>query len=650
MCVVCKVVVCVSYVFTLSFIRCSNSEDSYIKYALEEAGVNKNELKYVLDYYETESEKLSAAKFLIANMPGHYSYLGNDINLYYNDALELFRSELTPSEQRDSLLRLAEGKYYGLNKKTVQDIKVVSSAFLISNIDKSFEVWKNGGWSKHLDFKEFCDWILPYKCAELQSLDMWRDSMSVHFSEDLSKILYNDESLTSTFKAVDVVRKEIVRKIKPTGLFNKSGYPMLSAATMSHMTYGRCTDYVNLAVLTYRSLGIPAVIDETPLWGRYRAGHSWYVILNNNGKELPSEWDVSSVPGTVFFPYQRISKVYRNNYSINKERVKYQNRSTYKYPFSLFQEDVTDKYVLTSDIDVDIEDFNCVEQYVYLTSFCGHYSDWAVIDYAETKHGKAHFNKIGRNVLYLVEGYNGKELFPIYGPFVIRENGERELIGEANWKETENIVVRRKYFLSENVAEMKTLVLGGFIEAANTLDFYNATQIYTINTLEYPDKILNTNTKSYQYWRYVAPPGSGGNIAEFALFDRDGMRIDGKVISNNTNVNTTSKAFDDDWLTFYEDDKSDGSWIGLNIGAPKEVGFIRVVPRGDDNDIHPGDEYELRIWDGHLWVTFDTQKATSNKLVFEGVPKGALLWLRDKTRGWDERPFVYRDGQNPEWW
>jgi len=61
--------------------------------------------------------------------------------------------------------------------------------------------------------------------------------------------------------------------------------------TMSRQTFGRCIDYVNLGVATFRSLGLPVIIDETPLWGRYRAGHSWYTMLSDRGEELHSEWD-----------------------------------------------------------------------------------------------------------------------------------------------------------------------------------------------------------------------------------------------------------------------------------------------------------------------------------------------------------------------
>ena len=48
------------------------------------------ELVEVLEHYEDEPEKLEAAKFLISNMHGHYSYQSTEL-----DSLEMFLAQLT---------------------------------------------------------------------------------------------------------------------------------------------------------------------------------------------------------------------------------------------------------------------------------------------------------------------------------------------------------------------------------------------------------------------------------------------------------------------------------------------------------------------------------------------------------------------------
>ena len=54
-----------------------------LEQALELAGSNRCELEKVLEHYADDSLKLEAAKFLIRNMPGHYSYVDTaTINKY----------------------------------------------------------------------------------------------------------------------------------------------------------------------------------------------------------------------------------------------------------------------------------------------------------------------------------------------------------------------------------------------------------------------------------------------------------------------------------------------------------------------------------------------------------------------------------------
>ena len=620
-----------------------------MKYALESAGPNRNELEYVLDYYKDEPEKYKAALFLIENMPGHYSYLGDAIDDYYTDAIDIMRSSLSPVEQRDSLLKLSDAKYLGLDNTIIQDIKIITAEQIIHNIDRAFDEWKNRSYCEHVDFDTFCEWILPYKCVELQQIDSWRDTLSNEFSNDLKQFIFDDETKNSPFRALDLVRNEILRKVKPYGVYTRSGYPMLSASTLKNMTFGRCADYVNLGVLTYRSLGLPVVIDETPIWGRYRAGHTWYVLLGEKGEELPSEWDISSVPGTPFFQYQRIPKVYRNTYSINRERVYYSKHSKLNYPFSLFQKDVTDKYFATSEISFPIDkNKGLVEDYAYIASFCGHNEEWKIIDYGEIIKGKVTFNKMGRNVLYVVLGYDGKRLKGLTEPFVLKSNGEIEFVIPKTEKR-HNIDIYRKYYTSENVINMQHRVLGGEIQASNDKTFINATTIYKITDLKYPDKIPIDSVCSYRYWRYVSPNGSYGNVAELAFFDQDSINITGTYIGDN-NVYNIHDAFDGDWLTYYDSKEPDGNWIGMDFKQPTRVSYIRIVPRGDDNYIRVGDTYELKIWDGNYWLTVDKRIADDNCLHYKNMIENCLYWIDNKTRGWDERPFIVESNGEITWW
>ena len=630
-------------------------KSSNLEYALTMAGDNRTELERVLEHYSADpadSLKLRAARFLIENMPGHYSYKGDEVLEFYALGEQILASGLDPRQQRDSILKISKEQFPNLQRNTVPDIWIMQGDYLIENIEEAFDLWQNKPWAAHLDFDQFCEYLLPYKCFELQGLDHWRDTLAVRFGDALSAMACNDVEYDSPLQAAILTRKEIQAKVKPLGLFMESGYSFLGASNIHKLTYGRCTDYVNLAVATMRSLGIPVIIDGTPQWGRYRAGHDWYSLLNDKGENLASEWDVSTDPGKAFFPHERIPKVYRHTYAINRERAEYLTKAKYRHPFDLFQKDVTGEYFAADDLSIPVIRKDLEDKYVYIAVFNGHAADWNIIDYGILRRGKAEFKKMGRNMLYLAFGYDGIRLVPISDPFILHSNGQLEYI-IVDLSATEDITLRRKYYQSANVVDMERRLLGGRIQAANNPNFSDAVTLYTVENLEYPDLIPLSPEKPYRYWRYLSAEGSYGSIAELQFFQEEGTpKLTGEVISSlggNDPDGVGQRAFDGDWLTNFETLEADGSWVGLDMGHPVAVDKIRCIPRSDDNAIRTGDEYELKYWDEGEWKSFGRRVADDNRLVYSDVPRGALLWLKNHTRGWDERVFLYKNGRQ-EWW
>ena len=52
---------------------------------------------------------------------------------------------------------------------------------------------------------------------------------------------------------------------------------------------------------------------------------------------------------------------------------------------------------------------------------------------------------------------------------------------------------------------------------------------------------------------------------------------------------------------------------------------------------------------GMKWISLGRKLAVDNKLHYDDVPKGALLWLKNHTQGKEERIFTYEDGKQV-WW
>ena len=646
-------------VLAAAFSGCSR-DSIYLRKALKYAGENRHELETVLRHYRTvddDPEKLDAAKYLIGNMPVHYSYSSGEIENFYDEALEIMHSGVSAEQQRDSINRLFADKYPHLAGSLVSDVRIIGADYLIYSIDQAFDQWRNRPWAQHLSFEEFRDWILPYKAVDLQSLDYWRDTLSARFSDSISTVPSDDLKRTGIYGAIDIVRNEIHTKNSPTVFWGSDGGPaLLGARTLADMTYGTCLDYVTMGTLTFRSMGLPAVVDQVPCWGRNHEGHSWFTFLSDQGREVPTINSLIMPAGIGFYPYERIPKVFRTGYTVNRERMVYLNTAKYVYPFKLCDTDVTDHYCRTSDLEIPIRrDVRLKDRYVYIAmAVNADGPEWRVLDYGRLHAGKACFRKMGRNMLYIVLGFDGNGLLPVSDPFFVEKNGSVEYIhgcGDLpNKAGTAHVRLFRKYYESANVVDMRGRLHGGRVQYADDSAFTNVVTVYEIDSVRIPDRIPLPDAGRHRYWRYLSPLGSWGSISELDFLDNNGNSMPGRGIANaEAGRDAIDRAYDGDRLSNFEINQPDGNWIGRDFNDPESVSHVRIVPRSDDNDICPGLEYELFYWNGLDWRSLGYRPATEAWLDYDDVPLNTLLWLRCYSRGRNERPFMINDDMETEW-
>ena len=646
----------------VAFSGCSK-DDIYLHYALKAAGENKSELKAVLKHYRTvdkDPDKLKAAKYLIANMPAHYSYRDTAaINRYYSKALQILGTGPSPDWQRDTLRQISDTQFAGITSDIISDVQVMTADYLIYSIDHAFKQWKTQPWAKHLSYEEFRDWILPYKVTEQQSLDAWRDTLSRHYSDSISTVTDPFDQRNTIYGAIEIVRNELHSKLSAIGhrviWEDRGSIPMRSAATWVRMTYGSCLDYVTMGTAVFRSLGLPAAVDQVPFWGRNSEGHSWYVFPDDRGREQATINSIIMPAGMQFYPYERIPKVWRNTYTINREIVKYRNTAKYIHHFELCQQDVTDHYNLTSDIEIltspdkrkQLKD----RKYVYIAMVTNSYGpNWKVLDFGKLKRGKAFFKNMGRNMLYIVLGFDGNELVPISYPFILDKSGQIVYVDGINHNERTSMNIRRKYYESYNVVDMRRRMLGGKFQCSDYPDFREALTIYTIDHTDIPYLIETNVSRPYRYWRYYSPDGSWGSISEVSFHDAQGNKISGHGIANpEAGQDAIDRAYDGNLLSNFEINQPNGNWVGMDMGKPMVVPYVSVSPRSDDNDVCPGNEYELFYFDGQRWRSLGYQCAETNELYYDNIPLNTLLWLRNYTRGKDERPFIVRANGEIVW-
>ncbi|NDV65523.1 hypothetical protein [Bacteroides sp. 224] len=199
------------FVYSILLYAC-NKKTSDLENALIMAGENRNELEKVLSHYSQHPEdtlKYKAACFLIENMPEHYSYKDSFyINRYYqqlDSVADIYKDQHI--DIKDRLFRQIT-KEYNQKMEVIPDIQIMQANYLIENIDRSFDVWLNGEWSQHLDFDEFCEYILPYKSCEAQIFDNWRDYFRDYCNENIKKHKYSLLLKNAAFNACEAVKEE----------------------------------------------------------------------------------------------------------------------------------------------------------------------------------------------------------------------------------------------------------------------------------------------------------------------------------------------------------------------------------------------------------------------------------------------------------
>ena len=425
---------------------------------------------------------------------------------------------------------------------------------------------------------------------------------------------------------------------------------------LMNMKKGSCGDYTVLVTYIFRSLGIPSGLDFMQ-WATRSAGHQWNALYTGNGRmedyAFGDWWD--SIGYHLTAHHDKAAKIYRRTYAKQPEIIAMQNRGEELPP--LFGnpciKDVTDNYLNCTDITVCFTQQPPEKrQYAYLSNFDNR--DWIPVHWGEIKFGKAVFTKMGKDIAYLPVYYDWRGILPAAEPFILTAEGEiKKLIPDHSKKQS--LILTRKYRLGR-VPKKGELLSGGRFQVANRADFSDSLTVHVVN--EAPEIRYNpvnlTLNKSYRYFRFWAPHSQGGEISEIEIYSTgSGQKLSGKVTGNRNCPKgwEAENVFDGDPLTSYKCEWWEKEcWVGLDFGKPEHIAGFRFLPRNDDNFIKEGEEYELFYWDNHRWNSLGRQIGTSKQyLEYTDAPSNALFWLRNLTKGREERIFTYEDG-GQVWW
>jgi hypothetical protein len=656
-----------SVAMVLFLISCGGKYPEGVRQAMKQMD-KKNQRKFerVFEHYGSpeDSLKLKASYFLVENLADFGSYEGGQIDKYdvlfdiladkppdYRENLPWYANEI--GYIFDSLQQV----YGPMDPNTFRyrkDEDAFTAQGMIRYIDQAFEAWNNP-WSRDVSFGDFCEYVLPYRNFS-EPVEDWRSMF-------LKKFSWIYDSVTPGMSRLEVANMlNRNSELKYSRGFDRYIVSIAPGKILKAM-YGNCADNSNYKAMIMRSFGIPASVDFFPQYGSDHNIHYWNAVMDRNGNFVSFEEALNDINAFVAYKY-RIAKVFRRTFSKNPELVKLIEETNGNVP-SAFKNprmhDVTSEYVAVTSVKLKLENVPKNSRYVYLGIFND--AGWTLIDYARIKGNReAEFKDLGRTIMYLPLCMENNRLVPVSVPFEISEKGFIRYVEPG--KQTERVILTRKYHLHRRKINWLKCLAGGRFQGANKSDFSDAVTLAVIgNTPGEHGEVLKTNTgRKFRYFRFVFSSGElklpydgdGASIAEIECYDASGNKLTGKPVGSEGrkyNPYTPEFCFDNDPLTFFEDARygQENKFVGLAFERPVSIGMIKYIPRNDLNSIQPGNTYELFYWDNRQFRSLGRKTAEDTLLVYDNVPEGAMLWLRNLSGGREERIFTWENNRQ-QWW
>ena len=624
--------------------------------ALEAAGTNRPELEKVLAHYQGDSLKLRAAAFLIENMPYHYAYSGKELRKYHA-YFERFAASAWrgPTFVRDSLLK-ADGTFCPDSLRKVPDLQAVKADFLIRHIDFAFRVWRGQPWGRNVAFDDFLEFILPYRVGT-EELACWREDIYHRYNPMLDSVRASADS-ADVLAVAQVLMDSLSGDgtICFTGLF-PSGITV--GPDLVRWRSGNCRELTDLVTYVFRAVGLPAGCDKMLMRGDKNVAHYWNFVVG----EGDSTYFASIGPSSKHFAkadtyWDPKGKVYRETFSLNRAVCEDLGGDTVNVPEAFRQplmRDVTAAYAggINHALRIPVDSLAVSPRENETVYLClASRESWIPVGYGCFEDDTVRIDNVQGAVVFRLVIYRDGRMISLGEPFELEKYGGALRFFRASGKR-EKAVLWQKF-----KEDFQAHMVGGVFEADNRADFRHPDTLHVIT--ERPPRLMNVvhlpdSVKTYRFVRYYGPEKRHCNISELTFYapGAEGDTLRGCVISppgvqEGRIVNQFHNVFDGDPYTSLDYREPSGGWVGLDFGRPVRIGRLVYTPRNRDNFIRRGDRYELFYATARGWVSLGEQVAVSDSLVYE-VPMGALLYLRDHTRGVDDRIFEMVDGRQKLW-
>lgn len=547
-----------------------------LEVALRVADKNRLELEKVLRYYQrdtADSLKYKATCFLIENMP-YYSYAcGEQLEKY-----KLYYMWLKNSKGKSpQLISDSIKKVFGPIGNTVRkrDILEIDSAYLCSNIEWAFKVWKEQPWGKNISFDYFCEYILPYRIDD-ESLASWREMYyekynslldSLRMSNTLDK---EDPVVAASYLIERLPNKEhIFTSVTPTA------FGHIGPEYVQYLS-GSCREVTDFGVYLFRALGIPCAIDFIPMSGSGSAGHFWLVTWDKNGEDYKMDFPepLQLVRKSWWYAMDMSAKMYRYTFSVNREL--YESMAIYGeelYPFWRLPKfkDVTHGYAqyYKKEMKIPSEQIykeKCDGKIAYLC--LSSRDSWIPVDWTEYDRNNLVFRNLKKSSMMRVATYENGSLHFVTDPFIVDGWTNKSHYYSAGGEKQDVVLYAKSNIDTENL--FRDRMIGGVFEGSNRADFADKDTLFLIQSKPYRLRtvVKSWSDKKYRYLRYVGPENASCNVAEIAFYEpNDTIALKGKVLgtpgcSQQDGSHEYTNAFDGKTWTSFDYIEPTGGWTG----------------------------------------------------------------------------------------
>ncbi|MEG2556569.1 MAG: hypothetical protein RSA53_10835 [Odoribacter sp.] len=577
-----------------------SKQSAALEAALKYSGDNRTELEKVLKYYsqhQADSLKLKAATFLIENMPGHYSPDSSCIAEY---KARIDSMKELPSEVRSVLFTLPN-EHPELCQKIIkaEDIRHITADFLIRHIESVFRKMDSSPWLEEIDFEIFCEYLLPYR-IENEIIEL-SENPTKEISKHIDYMLQNYDNTTHSPKAISEYLTS--QNVLPVP------YKCPDKQLNQYLRTGNNRNKISLLCL--RRAGIPTAADFTPIHRAYDPCTYWWCAIDQRLITKKS-FQIQNL---------RIGKIYRQTFSHQPIPSSHKKEAIPSFFRNPFQKDVTDVYLKTATITLQFPT-PPPTHYAYLSVYNG--TEWLPICYGEVMNKQCQFTKLGIDCIYLPVCYPHKDTVFLSEPFILRHQGKIEYLNpRQDSLQTLQIRRLRPYCHYDNY--LNTYIKGTRLECATSGDFKDAEIVFKI---EHPhfyewDTVQIDPLKKKRFWRIIKQGYAA--LSELQFLDKQGQEIVGQFIGPDT---TNTKALTDKNPNTY---KPIFNGVAIDFGQPVSIATIRFSTNNDNDNIYPGNEYELFYYQKGKWVSIGRQTASDDLIVFDRIPANALCQLKDIT-------------------